>query len=128
MVTASTLQAKVTERIRASFIDLIPEEQFKQLVERELATFQTPQRWRGEDHPSPLSALVRDEITARLKAQLKAELDKDEYKMLWTPYGSQAGEFLQRALAELTPALVQGLFAKIIEDTVYEVRSKLGNS
>lgn len=79
----STLKDRVSDQIRSSFVELIPEDAWKQMVQREIDWF-TKEEVRQTGYyqertlPSPLVILIRSELERMFKERLASELAKPE--------------------------------------------------
>ncbi len=122
MVTMNTLKDKITDRIKDSFIDLVPEEAWRGMVEKEIANFIEP----NKDHynktiPSPLQSLIHDELTRRFEVAIRAELDSHPLCGI----DGEASEFIKEVIKKVSPALVEGLFSEIVQRAVITVQNSL---
>lgn len=110
----ATVEERVRERIRASFLELIPEELFSNLVGIELHKF--------THHELP--GLVKKAAADHLQATLKAELEKPEWRERWTGGpGPEAGPALAEALRQAAPELVAAMFAGLGNQIIAALRS-----
>ena len=103
------LRDKISERIRASFVDLIPEESWKQMVAEQIRHFTSVNKdLGGRNELSPLQQIIRDELSKRFKAQIIAYLDSSEMQEKWQQadnnYGP--GKALKEILEGLVPQIV----------------------
>ncbi len=124
----ASLQDKVQERIRASFVDLIPEDAWKVMVEREISYFTSPSR-RGDELVTPIGLMIQEEIRNRLKEKLKAYLDTviqtewDEGLQAYVP-----AAFAKEIAASMGPLLVQQMFSGVIHSAVELMKHELRRS
>lgn len=134
MVKTSTdpVQA-IKERIRASFVDLIPEEQWTKMVQDEVNWFTREPSGHSYNQPlaSPLRVLIRKQLEDVFKDKLKQELSKPEYMEVFqpdpfhpdTPYPWQAAPMVKTIIREV---LVDA-WAKAQEAVVLDALKKLRN-
>jgi len=85
---ASSLRDKVSEKIKETFTELIPDETWKKLVESELKEFVA----------KGLPTLIQDEFKLRYSKALKEELDKPEYQAYWTSTGQRPSEAVKEII------------------------------
>ncbi len=71
---------KVSDRIRASFVDLIPEDAWKAMVQKEIVTFTegVQEPYGRGTKPSPLQSIIRAELESRFKAEVIKAMDAQE--------------------------------------------------
>lgn len=125
---ASTVRDAVTDRIKASFLELIPEEAWKGLVATEITAFTEDRR-----HPhssqvieAPLKKLIREELDRRFRARIKEELDKPEYALLYDAQGQQQpGDAVKAIVEAMAPALVNALFAGVVDQAMWKLKQSL---
>jgi hypothetical protein len=124
----ASLQDKVQERIRASFVNLIPEDAWKVMVEREISYFTSPSR-RGDELVTPIGLMIRAEIQERLKEKLKAHLDVvvqmewDNNLQVHVP-----SAFSREIAASMAPLMVQHMFAGIVHNAVELMKHEMRRS
>lgn len=128
-----TLRDKISERIRTSFVDLIPEDAWRDMVQREINWFLTDEDRMGYGHvqekrPSPLRALIGQELERRWKAKLVDELNKPEYGSDWSNEGESPREAIQEIIRQSSDALMKSMFGSIVRVGVEAVKSSLRNS
>lgn len=122
----ASIADRVTERIRASFIDLIPEDAFKKMVEREIERFQTHHG--GAQNATPLQQMIQEELRKRFYAAMTELLASDEYAHMWDGNRQRAGNAVQQLVKELVPDLVQGMFEGIVQNAVSTLKYGLQQS
>lgn len=126
-----TLAEKLRERIRTSFVDLIPDETWKAMVEKEIQSFTTQERNYSGNHPSPLQALIasiaKDEIKKRIESQVLALLTTPEYSDHWDSGTQKAGAVVEAYLKSIVPELVTTMFTGIASNAVNHLRSAMQN-
>jgi hypothetical protein len=130
----NTLKDRISDRIKNSFVELVPEDAWKALVQAELDKFFKPQFVKHgyndvKEEPSELSKIISAEIRERLMKAVEIELDKPEYQDKWNS-GLQknvGGDFANAVCKELTNELVSSLFNGIVQSAVQRLRSELQN-
>lgn len=121
----SSVRDLIAERIKASFIELMPEDVWKATVQKEIDSFIEPNAY-SRDKKSPLQQIIETDIRERFAAQVKAELDKPEYRGYWD--GTNPGETVQKIVKGLVPEIVKSMFEEFVQRTVDQVRSTLTQS
>ena len=121
VATMDDLKTKITDRVKSSFVELIPEEAWRAMVGKEIERFTTEYREHNTDKPSSLQALIREELTSRLKTQIKEELGKANYQK----FEGMAPEFIKEVIKEAAPALIESLFNRAVQDAVVSVHNSL---
>lgn len=115
ITTIASVQDKVRERIQTTFMELLPDEMFKGLVEQELSKFLREQ----------LPNLVVQEAKDHLTKKMQAEFVKPEWGETWTNAQPTPSAFMKEILRELAPDLVSALFAQLSMNVVNNLRSQM---
>ena len=127
IVTMDNLKSKITDRIKSSFVDLVPEEAWKIMVEKEVDHFINPQKDRygsQNSKASPLEGLIQAEIEDRFKRYIKTELDKPEYST-WFSDGETPPSFIKAVIEKAAPALISIMFGRVVEDAVMRIKNNM---
>lgn len=100
-----SLSDLVRDRIQKDFVSLIPEENWKELVEGTIKIFtqKKDRGHRGNDNfrqTSDLEELILADLTERTKVIIKAELSKSEYQSMWDGMGQQVASEVVQQLCE----------------------------
>ncbi len=122
---ASSLRDKVADRIKASFVDLIPEETWKQMVANEIKNL-TDARIDGYNRtqtPSQLQTMINAEISRRIKEAIVTALNGQEYQGVWGDGTQQASAVVQEIIKQCAPNMVAALFGFIVNDALQHVRN-----
>ena len=129
--TTSTIKEKITERIRSSFIELIPEDQWKELVERELHEFiKDPEKdsyGRQVSSTSPLKHMIRDAIREIVMTELQTYLTSPEFKVVYKEGRHGPSEGVKHLVKELAPELIEIVMQRALQDIVAGVLGQLQN-
>lgn len=116
ITTIASVQDKVRERIQTTFMELLPDEMFKGLVEQELSKFLREQ----------LPKLVVQEAKDHLTKKMQAEFVKPEWSETWTNAQQPTpSAFMKEILRELAPDLVSALFAQLSMNVVNNLRPQM---
>lgn len=114
VATLGSIQEKVQERIKAAFVDLIPEEMWRDMVNREIHEF-TQKR---------LPNLVREEAEKRVRTMMGEELAKPEWtSTFWGPNGPHASEMVKKIIIEAAPDIVASAMGGMVQNIVLTMRN-----
>lgn len=112
--TMTTIQQKVSERLRASFVELIPDEVWDKMVADELTKFTK------DDLPKLVHLAAKD----RLMELLKVEFCRPEWLERWGWNNAQSpSAMVSTILKELAPDLVAALFSNVAQSAVMQIRN-----
>lgn len=113
----ASIQEKVKERIQATFVDLIPQEMWEGMVQQHLDEFVKQQ----------LPRIIKEAAEARLKEQLKLELNKPEWNsFIYDTMGNRPSEMVLEIVKQAAPELVANFFGRMTQNVVMEIRSNPG--
>lgn len=125
-----SLSDLVRERIQKDFVSLIPEENWKELVDGTVKNFtQRKERGhRGNDNyrlTSDLEELILADLTERTKALIKTELNKPEYQTMWDGMGQNVAS---QVVQEICDKHAHKIFNVMISTMVSQVMMTMRNS
>lgn len=124
----ATINELVRDRIQKDFVQLIPAENWTQLVDSVVKQF-TVKKKRGnyqeERYTSDLEELIYADISARAKDIIKAELNKPEYSSMWDGMNQQVASAVVQEICEKHGQLI---FNKVIASMVGNVMMNMRNS
>lgn len=134
----STLADRLKDRIRNSIADLIPDEQWNEMMKRELHRFfnDTTTTSRGGYYnetkaiPSTFAQVFNEVMVDTTRKQLVEYLNRPEYQPVWNAMGNGTnvpGDAIRKLIAENAPALVEALFAKTFQDIMSSIRNAMQN-
>lgn len=116
LVLSTSLQEKVVEKIKNSFMEFIPDIAWNELVKKEVELFIEKE----------LKNLIHAELAEYCKMKVKKEMDEPEFSQDWDRNGRQVvGVSIKQMLKELAPELVASLFDRLTTDIINQVRSNL---
>lgn len=113
VMTSQSIQERVKEKIQASFVDLVPDEMWKKLVDDEW------QRIKGKLIPDVVKQVATDEI----RNILMGEFQKPEWQEQFSGFGPEPGEVVKKIIEESAPMLVSILFGSIVQQAVNHIRN-----
>lgn len=97
------IQDKIRDRIRADFVELMPEDVWGKMVESVVETFTNPEKdhyGRATGKPSPLHQLIAKEIEELARQSINQELAKLDAGY-WNSYGGKtASEAVMKMVTE----------------------------
>ncbi|HWA29049.1 MAG TPA: hypothetical protein VG734_25590 [Lacunisphaera sp.] len=115
-MTLENAADRLKDAIRAAFIELLPPDQWKAMVETELRRFMSSSRdtYSNNGKPSAFSELCEGVFREYVKAELKAMLATPEWQQQWSADGKQllsdaVKDWLTRHQQELVISTVQAL-------------------
>jgi len=124
----SKLVDQVRERIRNTFAELIPEEEWKRLIQREVTFFLqaavTRKNSYGRDYVErgAIGMLVDDELTAMLKEMIKKELEGPDWSAWFDGQKMHIGPQLKETLEAAAPAMFAQIISTVMRDLASNVR------
>lgn len=120
-----TIQDKIQESIRSTFLDMLPPETFQKMVEAEIKEFTTsPQSWNSPKR-SPLQNLIIKEVEAMISKSIADELSKPEYQEHWQDGKTIASKFIKDVVKENINDIVAATFGSMTQHTMQMVRNHL---
>ena len=122
IATMDDLKSKITDRIKNSFVELIPEEVWKELVDKEIEKFTKPQGDRYNTRCPEIESLIHAELKRRFELMIKEDLDKQNL------YGNDGKmpAFISEVVKESAPALIEALFGEVVMRAVVSIKNQMG--
>lgn len=124
----SKLVDQVRERVRNTFAELIPEEEWKKLVQREITFFLQESIKRRNNYGNEyvdrgaLAEIVNAELSAKVREMLKAELQSPDWGAWFDGQKSHLGPKIKEALVEAAPQM----FASIVGMCLRDLSASIG--
>ena len=123
--------SKLRDKIKLGFAELIPDEQWEQMIRAEVVKFTEPKpildyyKKKTGESPSEFSVICRELLHEHVKEQVRARIQTDDY----FPDGKQLWELLQawldvnypKVLQELATGIMGGLVTAAIGNAVNAV-------
>lgn len=111
----STLMQGVKDRIKATFVSLIPDEQWGQMVKAEIDSF-FKQKETGfsnnRQYASDFQMLVRSMVNQEVKDRLEAYLKSPEFQVMWDSSGHPvASEAVKKLMIENSGAILANFYS-----------------
>lgn len=122
------LEDVVVERIRAAFSELMPDEQWTALVQREIANFtQADNSYKGSGRSS-LQSMIHKALEAKFAKQIDAALASPEFATVWGACGEEPSEGIKNIVRALTPEIIQAAYGSMFQASVQHVKNALTQS
>ena len=127
LINIESLKDKVSDKIRASFVDLIPEDAWKAMVEKEIKRFITPPKPAYDDkNPlSPLEGLIREELKSIFGAIIKEEFKRPEYVNQWHQNGKSGNDFVKDIIKDNMPQIIQAVVGSMMNDIAVKITNDI---
>lgn len=135
----SKLMDGVKDRIKATFVSLIPDAQWEQMCNAEMKKFFEP-TWGGYDNrekkPSEFEKIVTELMKEQCQSYLKELFSRPEYSVqtIWgnSSYGTsgdkaQLSDHLDKMIKEKMPEMMQAMFTSVMSDAFYSFFSNIQN-
>ena len=123
LAMVNNLRDKISERIREQFVELIPDEHWKALVDAEIKRFTERDRdYNRKEIPSALERLIQDALAEQFREHIKTELAKPEYQKQWGEGEYSAGEFVSVFLQKHADSLIKSVFGNVVQQAVDKLR------
>lgn len=115
----SRLVDDVRARVQATFAMMIPEDEWKRLVEREIKAFLNPSEDRYHVRQvAGLSKLVIGELEVFFRQKIKDELAKPEWTVQYAGGGTSMSGMMKQLMIEHAPALFAATFGMMFQQAV----------
>ena len=124
--TMQSVTETVTERIKATFVSLIPEDQWKEMVSTELSKFMARQdNYHRNRNSSPLQDMIKAAIQERFREVIAEELGKPDWKGVWESNGFKPSEVVAKLVTDAGPALFKTALAEFVNSAIESFRQHL---
>lgn len=128
----SKLMEGVRDRIKATFVSLIPEEQWLEMIQKEVTTFFKEQRrtryTNNELWTSDFSDVVHEELLNEAKNRMIAYLSSPEFEDIWTENGIKAcKEAVSKMIVDNAGAIMISTFGGMFCEMLARFKSNLLN-
>lgn len=127
----ASLGDKLKDRIKNSIADLIPEDTWIAMMQKEIDSFfketvVTKDRW--GDHtsePGTFRKVFREVMTEVTRKHLVEFLNGPEFQPVWSNVGMLAGEGVKKMATEAAPAIVESLLSSALQQFVINLRNNV---
>ena len=110
----------VRARVQATFALMIPEAEWRSLVEREIKVFLRGDEAAGKS--SGLRRIVTSELDAFFRARIKEELGKPEWSAQYVNGVAQSSEQLKELMIESAPRLFAATFGAMFQQALENLK------
>jgi hypothetical protein len=131
--TLQSVQDNIKSRIKAEFVNLIPDEMWSRMVAEVVSDFtkdriENPNSYSARRQEAPIKMLIREQIEAIAKTHIMANLD-ELTRAHWDSHGQLvASEALKKMIAEHFPVILASIQAGFTEMIVQNAVNHIRNS
>lgn len=120
LMNTDTIKDKIRERIQKEFVELIPEEAWKALVEGEIKWFMTDTTSGSYHHngPSPLRDMVRRELENRFREDVRNQLTAMPMGSWDTDGKMEASEAVKDLVKGIAPELWELAVGVVVQKAI----------
>jgi hypothetical protein len=127
----ATLMQGVKDRIKSEFVSLIPDEQWTEMVKKEIDNF-FAQKEAGYSsnrvYASDFGILVRNTLNEEAKKRLADYLDTPEFNTTWGNNGLPiASEAVKQMMIENSGVILQNMFGGMFSQMAMNMMSQIRN-
>lgn len=126
----ATLMQGVKDRIKATFVSLIPEEQWKEMIEKEVGKFFREYELRQYDtrYVSDFSVLVNSLLKEEAEKRMKEYLGSPEFQTVWTDNGPRIiSQAIREMMIENSGLILCNMYQEMFTSMLHRFRSELSN-
>lgn len=119
------VKKRIALRIKASFVELMPEEAWTKIVQGELGAFTTMHAhdYRGNRRSSHLQKIISEILEERYREMLKIELAKPEYHVHLGADGyHNPGEFIKNFIKENMATILTAMLGGVGQNLIEHVK------
>lgn len=126
----STLMQGVKDRIKATFVSLIPDEQWDQMVQLEVDKFfreeiDIKSNYNSTRYSS-FELLVNQSLEEECKKRLHEYMSGPEFESKWNGYGkATASESIKKAMIDNSGEILAGMFAGMFNQFAMQFRNSI---
>lgn len=126
----ATLIQGVKDRIKSTFVSLIPEEQWKEMIEKEVGKFFREYELRQYDirYVSDFSVLVNSLLKEEAEKRMKEYLGSPEFQTVWTDNGPRIiSQAIREMMIENSGLILCNMYQEMFTSMLHRFRSELSN-
>jgi hypothetical protein len=122
----STLMQGVRDRVKATFVSLIPDEQWEQMIVKETDDFfkEKDDGYSNRTYKSDFQTLVREELNELAKVKIK-EVLKEYTNEVWKDGKLDINESMKKLIKENSSELIYGFLNQMMKSTINNLISQL---
>jgi uncharacterized membrane-anchored protein YjiN (DUF445 family) len=119
----STLMQGVKDRIKATFVSLIPDDKWEEMVQQEITRyFQSIPNSRYRDNMSEFSWTVYEAINEHVKQLIKETLANPEFQVNWNNGNATVSEVIQEQIVKRAPEIFMQSIQSMIGSAIQNMR------
>lgn len=126
----ATLMQGVKDRIKSTFVSLIPEEQWKEMIEKEVGKFfrEYELRQYNTRYVSDFSVLVNYLLKEEAEKRMKEYLGSPEFQTVWTDNGPRIiSQAIREMMIENSGLILCNMYQEMFTSMLHRFRSELSN-
>lgn len=126
----ATLMQGVKDRIKSTFVSLIPEEQWKEMIEKEVGKFFREYELRQYNirYVSDFSVLVNSLLKEEAEKRMKEYLGSPEFQTVWTDNGPRIiSQAIREMMIENSGLILCNMYQEMFTSMLHRFRSELSN-
>ena len=121
----STLMEGVRQRIKATFVSLIPDEQWDQLCQKEVDNFfkeyETNNNYNNRTYKSEFREVCKEILTEVSKEKIKVFLSEYD-STTWVDDGFKCSDKLAELIIKLAPEIFSATFGNMFQNAVSQMK------
>lgn len=120
----STLMEGVRQRIKATFVSLIPDDQWEELCKKEIDNFfdeKNTYNSSNRDYKSEFSEVCKVVLTELSKEKIKQYIT-DYDSIVWVDGGLQCSEKLSQLIIKLAPEIFTATFGNMFQNAISQMK------
>lgn len=125
------LAAKVQERVRGALVDLIPEDAWKAMIQREIKLWMEGETAKNNSYDSynnrsaiepGIRRIVRAELESMFAANVKALLASEDWAGVWQGGKNTVGPEIAKLITENAAEILSGMLKSSISQVVHQMQ------
>ena len=119
----SKLMQGVRDRIKATFVSLIPEEHWEQLVKKEIDVFfEVKEQWNSREPVSPFKTIVYKTLEELTKEKVKESLKRYE-SVYWEGGDIKVSEEVAKLITDNSKDIIVKILGSSIQQVINNMRN-----
>ena len=112
-----TLNEKIAEKVGENLVDLIPQDQWQAIVDKEVQSF------KNQTAPKIIQDLLKEAYVERAKGTISNLVDSTEWNEITGEYTNKA---LEQFIGQSAGAIVGAMLTPTMQQVLQDLRYKLG--
>ncbi len=121
----STLMDGVKNRIKATFVSLIPDDQWEVMVKKTADDFFTQKDrsyYNNKTYQSDFDIVIRQVLEEKAKETIKEMLNSPKYQTMWDANRVILSDELNKQLVEAAPQMMANIMANMVQNVLSSLR------